>query len=371
MHCTIPTIQGIAHFLWEKDRALALTCLHALTTVAIAHEGSRKQQYQVHFDKRESEDTFKGNLYSNTRQFIISKQAGDEALIQNLDLSLWPARSVAKHIFAIAKLNPSDPLLRQVMNRCIAKVPQIWKGMERSRSIPDEGDYVNYGHEIAHDYAEALCRYAIQLEPSDAHSFFQPILPVAMQYPKHTAELVTQLIIAQGDRNDSSTFWCLWQQFADDFVANISVEKINDEFSDARRLLRELMLTLNGSELSDWEPLLNQSGRIQSLFTSLDPTIQGFDSYCYYLAHLGSSTLPEALSDISTKLGESQEQNLLSDTTVYYLENILTRLIYSGDSQIRTKDTLRKATLSILDALVAAGSSPAYKLRDDFLTPSG
>jgi hypothetical protein len=60
---------------------------------------------------------------------------------------------------------------------------------------------------------------------------------------------------------------------------------------------------------------------------------------------------------------------LFSEVTVYYLETILTRLIYGGNRRIRVEADLRQAAMKLLDELVAAGSSMAYKLRDDFLTP--
>jgi hypothetical protein len=60
---------------------------------------------------------------------------------------------------------------------------------------------------------------------------------------------------------------------------------------------------------------------------------------------------------------------LLSEVTVFYLETILTRLIYGGNSSIRVETDLRQAAMKLLDELVVAGSSVAYKLRDDFLTP--
>ena len=54
---------------------------------------------------------------------------------------------------------------------------------------------------------------------------------------------------------------------------------------------------------------------------------------------------------------------------MFYLETILGRLIYGGNRRIRVESDLRQAAMKLLDEMVAAGSSTAYKLRDDFLTP--
>ena len=94
------------------------------------------------------------------------------------------------------------------------------------------------------------------------------------------------------------------------------------------------------------------------------------DDYAYYLAKAGTPTLPDALVDVAKKLVEAAGRATLNEIAIFYLEEILTRLIYGGNSRIRAEGPLRQGTLTILDTLVAAGSSPAYKLRDDFLTPT-
>ena len=72
---------------------------------------------------------------------------------------------------------------------------------------------------------------------------------------------------------------------------------------------------------------------------------------------------------VASKLNAAKGTPILNETAVFYLEQILTRLVYGGNSRIRAEPQLRIATLTILDHLVEAGSSVGYKLRDDFLTP--
>ena len=72
---------------------------------------------------------------------------------------------------------------------------------------------------------------------------------------------------------------------------------------------------------------------------------------------------------VASKLKVSKGTPILNETAVFCLEQILTRLVYGGNSRIRAEPQLRTATLTVLDHLVEAGSSVGYKLRDDFLTP--
>jgi hypothetical protein len=117
-------------------------------------------------------------------------------------------------------------------------------------------------------------------------------------------------------------------------------------------------------------PLHGETERLRIFFRRLPPMARAFEFYAYYLANEGTPTLPEALAEFGAKLGEGGGHTPLNETAVYYLEEILTRLIYGGNTRVRGESDLRQATLLILDALVTAGSSRGYKLRDDFLTPA-
>ena len=58
---------------------------------------------------------------------------------------------------------------------------------------------------------------------------------------------------------------------------------------------------------------------------------RAFEFYSYYLANQGTPTLPDALVEVSEKLQESAGKAALNDAAAYYLEEILTRLIYGGN----------------------------------------
>ena len=61
---------------------------------------------------------------------------------------------------------------------------------------------------------------------------------------------------------------------------------------------------------------------------------------------------------------------LSSRNTVFYLESVLRRHVYGEPARLKSEPKLRAAVLYILDQLVEAGSSAAYSIRDDFVTPA-
>ena len=189
-------------------------------------------------------------------------------------------------------------------------------------------------------------------------------------FPEQAAGIVIWLILHQGDLAPAPTFWILWQRFVDDIASGVQAARVDEEHSDEATMLRELFLGGNWNVQRDWLPLHGETQRLRAFFERLPPMKQGFECYAYYLAKAGTPTLPDVLLDVATKLTDSANHILLSETAIFYLEEILTRLIYGGNTRVRTESALRLATLRILDALVNAGSSPAYKLRDDFLTPA-
>jgi hypothetical protein len=258
------------------------------------------------------------------------------------------------------------------MQRSAALLPTIWEANSRGRRsrLGTHEDEERYDPQIEHDFVDAICRFAVQLEPADGLALLEPVFAAAPRFPEKASSVVTWLILRQGDRAPAPTLWTLWQRFADDFAANVKPGQVDEEHSDEAKMLRELFLGGNWNEQRDWLPLHGETHRLRVFFLRLPPMEQGFECYTYYLAKAGTLTLPDALIDVSAKLTESVGRAFLNETAIFYLEEILTRLIYGGNSRIRNEGALRHATLRILDALVDAGSSPAYKLRDDFLTPA-
>jgi len=106
------------------------------------------------------------------------------------------------------------------------------------------------------------------------------------------------------------------------------------------------------------------------LFENLPPCATVLDAYCRFLYTIGEKSLLHGFIVVANQLQAGDARQTLSrDTTVSYLESLLRRFIYSEPLQLKTNVKVRSAILTILDKLVDSGSSAAYRMRDDFVTP--
>jgi len=107
-----------------------------------------------------------------------------------------------------------------------------------------------------------------------------------------------------------------------------------------------------------------------NLFQSLRTSSCATDAYVYLLYHVGEQSLPNAFIGIKQQCDRDDPKRLFGDSsTRYRLEVILQRFVYSKPLLLKERAALRNAVLTILDALIELGSSAAFRMRDDFVTP--
>ena len=95
-----------------------------------------------------------------------------------------------------------------------------------------------------------------------------------------------------------------------------------------------------------------------------------FDAYCRFLHEIGEESLPKAFVLVADSLAAGEPLAMLSDqNTAFVLESLLSRYVYSQPERLKSDPAVRRAVLTLLDHLVEAGYSAAYRMRDDFVTP--
>ncbi len=149
------------------------------------------------------------------------------------------------------------------------------------------------------------------------------------------------------------------------------VKHLRDEHSWGEKLTRALFLGLPWKEgVQDWKPLEQNWQRVDDLFCKLPICAVSLDAYCRYLYYVGERSLPGALALIRDKLKTDTGLRLLGlSNVVFCLDSILRRFVYGKPTLVKRDKRLRESILFLLDAMVENGSSSAYLIRDDFVTP--
>jgi hypothetical protein len=79
----------------------------------------------------------------------------------------------------------------------------------------------------------------------------------------------------------------------------------------------------------------------------------------------------QAFVRVANSLKNEDAQAMLAKTdTVFLLEVLLQRHVYGRPIELKRYTDIRQAVLFLLDILVENGSSAAFRMRDDFVTPS-
>ena len=123
-------------------------------------------------------------------------------------------------------------------------------------------------------------------------------------------------------------------------------------------------------EVRHWRSLEGHAGHVYALFEDLPASSTVLDNYLRFLFHVGEQSLPEAFIRVAKRLQQGEPwQMLRKGNTVFMLEVLLQRYVYGRSLELKRQGEIRKGVLLLLDLLVENGSSAAFWMRDDFVTP--
>jgi hypothetical protein len=363
-------VRGVGRFLWDTDRELALTCVGALAEQARKYGAFLKERVAHHRFDPAAEESFRRELRQDTRSRINSQTSFPEQTLLDANLGEQPAQAALPLLLAMLTPRPEEPLARSLLKLLVQQIAGAWthaqEGRRDRRRGMDREDYLD--PDRISGLNEFVASFTLRLPLEVALALVEPILAAIPHHPKEVAEFLDWLITVEDRRPSGGLFWAIWQAAADRFVASDLVAYIDMEHSEAAKLLKTLFFNTNWKDTArDWAPLHGNEQRIQNLFNTVSPSRAVLSAYACFLYKIGAITLPLPLVAIAAKL--QGRPLFLSEEAVFYLERILARLIQGGSSSMLARDDVRQAVLFLLDELVEQGSSTAYKLRDDFVTP--
>ena len=362
--------EGLGYHLREDEKEFATRCAGALARQSRLIEELRERQKGKSPQEQLRGRELIGETDSEVQQDIIFGDVNPSKELENLDTHSWAGRVVVKLVLRILGHRKGSDLAVQLHKRVASSIVKDWKRERENRSHGRQRDFKFEGW-----CARSLARFALRLEEEEAASIYQPILQSVEDYPGNVADFVDHLIYKEDGLERETPFWKIWQSFADRFHEADWIDELDEEYSmgrEGRKLLRRLLLGIQWKDdVRYWLRLRGQEDRVESFVQQLPPSSASLKWYCRFLYYLGEKVLPRSFTFVAERLEAGDPPELLSESnTVYYLESLLRRYVYGEPLQLKTSPDIREAALYILNQLVEAGSSAAYQMRDDFVTPA-
>jgi conflict system STAND superfamily ATPase len=362
---------GVSKHLWTIDRELALRCVHALATEATLMQEAIDAQSGLPYEQRRQIEAIEAEIAAFLHQRLIEADGGvlDNAY-QTMDPTTRSGAKASKRILTILGQAPTEALAVEAFDRLAHTLVEWWDSdRSRHRSRHEQRRERNYETEAA--LSGLLQGFLLRASAKTATTILQPILDAVDRHTREISQLLLGLIGVEDREPNTPQFWLLWELFADRVRHAPWLVEIDSEYASGSEMISAIFLgPYWKDEVSHWRSLEGHAYHIHVLFDDLPPSSTVLHDYLRFLFHIGEQSLPVAFIRIAKRLQKGDPQQMLKkDNTVFLLEMLLQRYVYGRPLELKRQGDLRKAVLSLLDLLVENGSSAAFRMRDDFVTP--
>lgn len=359
--------EGFGDYLAVDHRDFTLNCVGALAVKARLVAELQAQEDEKPYQDRRQHSELEQTVAPEVRRLIVEGGVQVPEEVANLDLDTWTGRESAKAILAVLDRSPEDAIAQAAYERLAHKLVEWWAQDRRDRGHGSRRDY-----EFEFTSLRKLAHFVLKLSIQDALRICVPLVEAVGEHPRDLARFVVDLIIEEDHIEGQSPFWSIWQRFADALPsAGWAAQLGSWRYEGEPEFLRAMFLNAPWKVgVRHWSRLEGEADRVDALLRSLPACAVVLEGYSRFLSTVGAHSLPNAFILIADGFDRSSAEKMLSRSNIVFnLESPLRRFVYSEPIRVKSDPKIREAVLTILDGLVEAGSSAAYRMRDDFVTP--
>lgn len=358
---------GINDKFWAANPALALRAVNAIATEAALADRDWNAEEKKRYDKRRAPDTISAAAAQDVRRrFWTEGEIAEDAHVRFDITEIFGAEAQAK-VLAILGQVPNEPLAVAAHRRASEDLVECWN-REHDHSL-DQRDR-NFHREQA--ISDRIQQFAMRASDADAEQVLQPIIDAVDRHPREVHNVIQGFTTSEDSTPNTPHYWFLWKLFADRVKRAKWLAHLDREHPHGSEVLSTIFLTAWWKDnVRHWRSLEGYANNVDALFDALPPVWIVLDSYVRFLYHIGERSMPAAFVCIANALRRGNPADMLRESnTVFMLEVLLERHVYSRPLELKRDPTLREAILYVLDVLVESGSSAAFRTRDDFVTPA-
>lgn len=354
---------GVNAHVWAADRAIALRCIHA-----IAAEAGLLEQVWKNFRRRptqpgEVEALLVGATKSVRESFWQVDVTTSDAHVK-LSLAGYAEADAMSRVLTILAFVPEHPLTVAAFEQASLALVDVWSSDNRG------GDTRQFESEQV--ISKRMQEFVMRATRENAARVLRPILHAVDEHDREVHSFVQGLTSLEDSSPNTPQYWYLWSSFAEKVRTAKWVQWLHRKHATGSGMLAAMFLTMYWKDnVRHWRSLEGYGHHVDALFEALPPASIVLDDYLRFLYHVGERSLPEAFVRIARSIqrGKAIEMLVLSNT-VFLLEVLLQRHVYGRPLELKKSQHTREAVLFLLDVLVESGSSAAFRMRDDFVTPA-
>ena len=353
--------------LWPRHRDVCLRAMDALRVEADALDdafGFRgKRRY---LDPAEAARVRSGSAEA-ARRIIRADSAAPHSKTTAVASDGWFAAEAALERASIALGAPDEPSSIAVFSEIASSLVAWWHADRHDRSDRRERRSFETEHALEKMVAEALFR----VTDANTATVAAPLLAAVDDHPEKVNSIVESLTFREDRDPATARYWALWRMFAERAAVASWLPDVDEQYSDGKQYLTAVFLASNWKDTTrDWKSLTGHAEEVHRLFERLPLSRTSLHRYLLFLYHVGEQSLPQAFVWLHEKVRDADVPELLTERdSAFVLESLLLRYVYAKPLELKRQHDLRAAVLFLLDALVETGSSSAFRMRDDFVTP--
>ncbi len=359
--------RGIDDQFWTANPALALRTVNAISTEASISNCHWTAEEKKRYDKRNPLETIAAAGASTVRKRFWTDGAIAEDAHSRLAITQTFGAEAFARILVILGQASNEPLALAAYRRASEYLVDCWNRGDGSSNGRRDRDF-----ESEQSISCCIQEFVLHVTDVDAAQVLQPILDAVDRYPREIHSVIQGLTSSEDRNPNTKQYWFLWNLFAERVKHAKWFIHLEGEYPYGSEALSTIFLTAYWKDdIRHWRSLEGYAHNVDSLFNALPPVSIVLDSYARFLYHIGERSMPTAFVHIANALRRGNNANMLRESnTVFILESLLQRHVYSRPLELKRDPTLREAILYMLDVLVESGSSAAFRMRDDFVTPA-
>jgi hypothetical protein len=359
---------GIGENLWAKNRELAIRCVNLLAFEAIQVEEQRRKRDGIPYPNQRSIDDIESAVAKSVRENFVKIDGIPPDACSMCDPTTRTGSKAFAQMLTILLHEPSEIVAIKAYRR-LAETLVTWWNADDERRV--RGSSRKRPTDIEPQLTDLLERFLFRIPAESARTVIEPILNAINAHPRNVSWIIQGLVGLEDREPNTPQFWYLWDLFAEKVTDASWLPHIDDENPWGSEIILWIFLSAGWKrEVRHWRSLEGYADRIHLLFERLPASSTIYEDYVSFLYHIGEQSLPAAFVRLANKLKSTDPNRLLRGrNTIYLLEVLLRRHVYVRPRELKLRSDLRTAVLQLLDVLVENGSSAAFRMRDDFVTP--